>query len=92
MCGSILRFNGQVSVFWAGYHRPGHGGRSDQAADRIGTPLLGRVLLFDALTMTWRELTLAPDPDAAEVTAIGEPTAEVGCQTAPPPASVTGRV
>ncbi|MCY1157007.1 MAG: moeB, partial [Citricoccus sp.] len=35
-----------------------------------GEPLLGRVLLHDALAMTWRQMRLSPDPDAAPVTAV----------------------
>lgn len=103
--GSILRFQGQVSVFWAGHgptYRdlypeappPGEvpscaeGGvigvlpatigsvMTTEAVKLItgtGQPLIGRVLLHDALAMTWRELRLTPDPDAAPVTAVQEP-------------------
>lgn len=120
--GSILRFNGQVSVFWAGHGptyrdlhpEPPPAGEVPSCAEGgvlgvlpgtigsvmateaiklltgIGKPLLGRVLLFDALTMTWRELGLAPDPEAVEVTTIGEPTAEASCQTVPSSASGAG--
>lgn len=120
--GSILRFNGQVSVFWTGHGptyrdlhpEPAPPGEVPSCAEGgvlgvlpgtigsvmateaiklltgIGQPLLGRVLLFDALTMSWRELTLAPDPEAGEVTSIGEPTAEASCQAPPPTASGTG--
>lgn len=120
--GSILRFNGQVSVFWAGHGptyrdlhpEPPPPGEVPSCAEGgvlgvlpgtigsvmateaiklltgIGQPLLGRVLLFDALTMSWRELALAPDPDAGEVTSIGEPAAEASCQALPSTASGTG--
>ncbi|WP_298044902.1 molybdopterin-synthase adenylyltransferase MoeB [uncultured Citricoccus sp.] len=103
--GSILRFQGQVSVFWAGHgptYRdlypeappPGEvpscaeGGvmgvlpaviGSVMTAEAIklitgtGQPLIGRILMHDALMMTWRELQLTPDPDAAPVTAVHEP-------------------
>lgn len=103
--GSILRFQGQVSVFWAGHgptYRdlypeappPGEvpscaeGGvmgvlpaviGSVMTAEAIklitgtGQPLIGRILMHDALMMTWRELHLTPDPDAAPVTAVREP-------------------
>ncbi|GAA3671186.1 adenylyltransferase/sulfurtransferase MoeZ [Arthrobacter ginkgonis] len=94
--GSILRFDGQVTVFWAGNgptYRDLHpepplpgtvpscaeGGvfgalcgqiGSAMAAEAIklltgiGEPLLGRVLVLDALAMRWREVRLRPDPEA----------------------------
>ncbi|MFF0990792.1 molybdopterin-synthase adenylyltransferase MoeB [Kocuria nitroreducens] len=107
--GSILRFEGQASVFWAG-HGPTYrdlypeappdgevpscaeGGVFGMLPATIGSvmvteavklitgtgePLLGRVLLHDALAMTWREMRLAPDPDAAPVTAVAQ--AAAGC-------------
>ena len=93
--GSILRFEGQASVFWAArgpcyrclYREPPppelvpsceEGGvlgvlpgivGSLQAVEAIklilgiGEPLVGRLLLVDALAMRMRELTLAKDPD-----------------------------
>ncbi|MCU1545375.1 MAG: moeB [Homoserinimonas sp.] len=102
--GSILRFEGQVSVFWAGHgptYRdlypeappPGEvpscaeGGVVGVLPALIGSvmtiealklitgtgdPLIGRVLMHDAMAMTWRELRLIPDPDAAPVTAVQE--------------------
>jgi adenylyltransferase/sulfurtransferase len=92
--GSIFRFEGQVSVFWAGrgpcyrclYPEPpppglvpscAEGGvlgvlpgivGSIQAAEAIkillgrGKSLVGRLLLFDALEMRFRELKLRRDP------------------------------
>ena len=92
--GSIFRFEGQASVFWAGkgpcyrclYPEPpppglvpscAEGGvlgilpgivGTIQATEAIklllgtGTPLLGRLLLFDALEMSFRELKLRRDP------------------------------
>ncbi len=92
--GSIFRFEGQASVFWAPkgpcyrclYPEPpppglvpscAEGGvlgilpgivGTIQAAEAIklilgnGTPLLGRLLLFDALEMRFRELKLRRDP------------------------------
>jgi adenylyltransferase/sulfurtransferase len=29
---------------------------------KIGTPLMGRLLLLDGLSMSWREIKLRPDP------------------------------
>lgn len=43
-----------------------------------GRPLLGRVLVHDALEQTWRELRLRPDPTRPVVTSL-EPTADVAC-------------
>ena len=96
--GSILRFDGQVSVFWKG-HGPTYrdlypeappagtvpscaeGGvfgvlcaqiGSVMAAEAIklvtgiGKPLLGRLLVLDALGMNWREIRLGPDPDTVQ--------------------------
>ncbi len=93
--GSIYRFDGQASVFWAArgpcyrclYRDPpppelvpscAEGGvlgvlpgivGSVQALEAIklilgaGEPLIGRLLLFEALGMRFRELTLEKDPD-----------------------------
>ncbi len=98
--GSILRFDGQVSVFWAGRgptYRDLHpeappagsvpscaeGGvlgvlcaqigsvmvnEAIKLVTGIGQSLLGRVLIFDALAMTWREIRVRPDPTAQPVT------------------------
>lgn len=95
--GSIFRFEGQASVFWAGrgpcyrclYEEPpppglvpscAEGGvlgvlpgivGSIQATEAIklllgeGEALLGRLLLFDALHMRFRELRLRRNPDCA---------------------------
>ncbi|MDE2314055.1 MAG: molybdopterin-synthase adenylyltransferase MoeB [Elusimicrobia bacterium] len=92
--GSIFRFDGQVSVFWAErgpcyrcvYSEPpppglvpscAEGGvlgvlpgvvGALQAAETIklivgiGEPLIGRLVLFDALKMSWRKLALRKDP------------------------------
>ena len=111
--GSILRFEGRVSVFWAGHgptYRDLHPdppapGEVPSCADGgvlgmlpatigavmvteavklitgTGDPLLGRVLLHDALAMTWREIGLAVDPDAPPVTAIETP--ETACAIEP---------
>jgi len=92
--GSIFRFEGQVSVFWAAkgpcyrclYAEPPPPGLVPSCAEGgvlgilpgivgcmqanevaklilgIGEPLLGRLLLFDALGMRFRELRLRKDP------------------------------
>ena len=100
--GSILRFDGQVSVFW-NRHGPtyrdlypeappagsvpscGEGGvfgmlcgtiGSTMVAEAVklitgvGRTLLGRVVLFNALEMTWREISIARDPAAEAITAL----------------------
>ena len=93
--GSIYRFEGQVSLFWAGrgpcyrclFPEPPEPGSVPncaeggvlgilpgvigalQATEAIklvldrGTTLLGRLLLFDALELRFRELALVRDPD-----------------------------
>ena len=98
--GSILRFDGQVSVFWGAYGptyrdlypeppEPGavpscaEGGVLGILCAQIGSvmvneaiklitgtgrPLLGRLLVFNALDMSWREVRLRPDPERAPVT------------------------
>lgn len=119
--GSILRFEGQVSVFWAG-HGPTYrdlypeappdgevpscaeGGVFGMLPATIGSvmvteavklitgtgePLLGRVLLHDALAMTWREMRLTADPDAAPVTAVAEPDAVCALPGTGPAESLT---
>lgn len=98
--GSILRFDGQVSVFWQD-HGPTYrdlypeappAGSVPSCAEGgvlgvlcaqigsvmvneaiklitgVGTTLLGRVLVFNALDMSWRELRVRPDPTAGRVT------------------------
>ncbi|MHA7209431.1 molybdopterin-synthase adenylyltransferase MoeB [Arthrobacter sp. MDT1-65] len=98
--GSILRFDGQVSVFWQD-HGPTYrdlypeapppgsvpscaeGGvlgvlcgqigsvmvnEAIKLITGVGTTLLGRVLVFDALEMTWREVRVRPDPAASPIT------------------------
>ena len=100
--GSILRFQGQVSVFWA-RHGPTYrdlypeapppgqvpscaeggvvgtlpatigsimGTEAIKLITGTGKPVIGRILMHDALQMTWRELRLSPDPDACPVTAV----------------------
>ena len=96
--GSIYRFDGQVSVFWAEHgpcYRclypepppPGHGARaapraacsaccarrsaSTQVTEAIkllagiGDPLIGRLQIYDALEMSWRQLKVRKDPNCA---------------------------
>lgn len=92
--GSIFRFEGQVSLFYAGkgpcyrclYPEPPPPGLVPSCAEggvlgvlpgiigtlqanetiklllRIGEPLIGRLILFDALKMEFRELRLRKDP------------------------------
>lgn len=38
----------------------------------IGEPLLGRVLLYDALTMTYRDISVRKDPAAQPITALAD--------------------
>ncbi len=98
--GSILRFDGQVSVFWQDrgptyrdlYPEAPPPGSVPSCAEGgvlgvlcaqigsvmvneaiklitgVGTTLLGRVLVFNALDMSWRELRVRPDPSAPRIT------------------------
>jgi len=112
--GSILRFDGQVSVFW-GAHGPTYrdlfpqapppgsvpscaeGGVLGVLCAQIGSvmaneaiklitgtgrTLLGRVLVFNALEMSWREVKVRRDPTAEPVTALGD--YQAFCGIAPP--------
>ncbi len=112
--GSILRFDGQVSVFW-GVHGPTYrdlfpqapppgsvpscaeGGVLGVLCAQIGSvmaneaiklitgtgrTLLGRVLVFNALEMSWREVKVRRDPSAEPVTALGD--YQAFCGIAPP--------
>ncbi|MGM0929503.1 MAG: molybdopterin-synthase adenylyltransferase MoeB [Actinomycetota bacterium] len=111
--GSILRFDGQVSVFWDAYgpnYRdlypeappPGsvpscaEGGvlgvlcaqigsvmvnEAIKLITGIGQTLLGRVLVFNALQMSWRELKVRKDPDAEPITRLVD--YEAFCGVAP---------
>ncbi|MDJ0350882.1 molybdopterin-synthase adenylyltransferase MoeB [Cryobacterium sp. PH29-G1] len=98
--GSILRFDGQVSVFW-NLHGPtyrdlypeappagsvpgcGEGGvfgmlcgtigatmvaEAVKLITGVGRTLLGRVVLFNALDASWREMAIARDPATDPVT------------------------
>jgi sulfur-carrier protein adenylyltransferase/sulfurtransferase len=108
--GSILRFDGQVSVFWAAPPTSGDGAGPEPVTYRdlhpsppppgsvpscaeggvlgvvcaaigsvmateavklicgIGDPLLGRLMIFDALAMSWRTIRIRPNPDTRPVT------------------------
>ena len=110
--GSILRFDGQVSVFWA-EHGPtyrdlfptppppgsvpscGEAGvlgavcamvGSVMAAEAVklvtgsGDPLVGRLVVLDALAMTWRTLPVAKDPLATPVTSLDRDAAPSPCR------------
>ncbi|WP_336923990.1 adenylyltransferase/sulfurtransferase MoeZ [Aquipuribacter sp. SD81] len=110
--GSIYRFEGQVSVFWADppagpdgqqregvqyrdlYPEPPPPGMVPSCAEGgvlgvlcasigsvmvneavklltgIGDPLLGRLLVFDALEMSWREVRVRKDPAGEPVTGL----------------------
>ncbi len=110
--GSIFRFDGQVSVFWAAppaaadgtevagvtyrdvHPEPPPAGSVPSCAEGgvlgvlcaaigsvmvteavklicgIGEPLLGRLMVFDALGMTWRTLRVRPDPRRTPVTGL----------------------
>ena len=97
--GSILRFDGQVSVFWDKfgpnyrdlYPEPPAPGTVPSCAEGgvfgmlcasigammvteavklitgIGQTLLGRLLIFDALSSRWREIRIAKDPAAEPI-------------------------
>src|SRR5215212_1534888 len=97
MWGSIYRFDGQASVFWAEhgpcyrclYPEPPPPGMVPSCAEGgvlgvlcasigaaqvteaiklltgIGEPLLGRLQIYDALEMNWRQLKLRKDPNCA---------------------------
>jgi molybdopterin/thiamine biosynthesis adenylyltransferase/rhodanese-related sulfurtransferase len=122
--GSILRFDGQVSVFWAA-PRPGPDGVAPEPVTYrdlhpspppagtvpscaeggvlgvvcaaigsvmateavklicgIGEPLLGRLMIFDALAMTWRTIRVRRAPDATAITALADDY-EAFCGLAP---------
>src|SRR6185295_13740759 len=98
--GSIYRFEGQVSVFWAQegpqyrdlYPEPPPPGMVPSCAEGgvlgvlcasigsimvteaiklitgIGDTLLGRLKIYDALDMEYREVKIRRDPNAAEIT------------------------
>jgi molybdopterin/thiamine biosynthesis adenylyltransferase/rhodanese-related sulfurtransferase len=69
--GSIYRFDGQASVFWAEhgpcyrclYPEPPPPGMVLLIG--IGDPLVGRLMIYDALEMTYREVKVRKDPECA---------------------------
>jgi sulfur-carrier protein adenylyltransferase/sulfurtransferase len=111
--GSILRFDGQVSVFWDRYgpnyrdlypEAPPAGSvpscaeggvlgvlcaqigsvmvnEAIKLITGIGTTLLGRVLVFNALQMSWRELRVRKDPLGEPITQLAD--YEAFCGVAP---------
>ena len=120
--GSILRFDGQVSVFW-GKHGPTYrdlypeppapgsvpscaeGGVLGVLCAQIGSvmvneaiklitgtgrPLLGRLLVFNALDMTWREVGLQRDPEREPVTELADYQAFCGLGASPQAEHVPG--
>src|SRR5688572_28212159 len=98
--GSIFRFEGQVSVFWAEhgpcyrclYPEPPPPGMVPSCAEGgvlgvlcasigsvmvteaiklitgIGDPLVGRLMIYDALEMTYRQVKVRRDPNAPPIT------------------------
>ncbi|MDQ1288020.1 MAG: sulfur-carrier protein adenylyltransferase/sulfurtransferase [Actinomycetota bacterium] len=100
--GSLFRFDGQVSVFWAGhgptyrdlFPAPPPPGSVPSCAEGgvlgvlcaaigsmmateavklvcgLGEPLLGRLVVFDALRTVWREIVFRPGPGRPPVTAL----------------------
>ncbi|WP_380169684.1 adenylyltransferase/sulfurtransferase MoeZ [Jannaschia sp. R86511] len=128
--GSIFRFEGQVSVFWAEppagpdgaqqegvqyrdlYPEPPPPGMVPSCAEGgvlgvlcasigsvmvneaiklitgIGDTLLGRLLVFDALEMSWREVRVRKDPQGAPVTELIDYEAFCGTVSADASAAV----
>jgi adenylyltransferase/sulfurtransferase len=81
--GSIYRFEGQVSVFWEdapdglglNYRDlypepppPGMGTEAIKLITGIGEPLLGRLMVYDALDMTYRTIKIRKDPSTPKIT------------------------
>ncbi|TDT33709.1 molybdopterin-synthase adenylyltransferase MoeB [Naumannella halotolerans] len=123
---SILRSDGQVSVFWAGhgpcyrcvFPTPPAAGEIPSCAEGgvlgvlpgvigtvqateamklitgMGEPLLGRLLIHDALTQQWQTLPVAADPDCpicGEDARIGEVRAITGTTDAAQEAGISVR-
>lgn len=53
----------------------------------VGEPLLGRIMLFDAMGMTWQTIRVRPAPDSAPVTQLAEDY-EAFCGVGPPASSI----
>ena len=113
--GSIFRFDGQVSVFWAKhgptyrdlFPEPPPPGAVPSCAEGgvlgvlcaaigsvmateavklvcgIGDPLVGRLMVFDALAMTWRTLNVRPNPALPPITGLVDYEAFCGLAPAP---------
>jgi adenylyltransferase/sulfurtransferase len=126
--GAVLRFDAQVSVFWAA-PPPGSGYPAVQYRDvfpeppapgtvpscaeagvlgvvcgavgsmmaaeavklitGLGDPLLGRMLVLDALGGRWRELPVRPDPRGVPVTGLTD--LDEVCEVGPPLPTITAR-
>jgi len=118
--GSIFRFDGQVSVFWAEhgptyrdlFAAPPPPGAVPSCAEGgvlgalcaaigsmmateaiklicgIGSPLIGRLLVFDALELSWREVSVRRNPELSPVTELVD--YEEFCGLPPSPAAVAG--
>jgi adenylyltransferase/sulfurtransferase len=120
--GSIFRFEGQVSVFWA-KHGPQYrdlypvppppgmvpscaeggvlgvlcasigsvmGTEAIKLITGIGQSLLGRLLVYDALEMRYRTVTVRPDPTATPVTELVDYDAFCGVSTPEAAAAAVG--
>ncbi|WGD36450.1 ThiF family adenylyltransferase [Lysinibacter sp. HNR] len=107
--GSILRYSGQASTFWAApndglpgvtyrdlFAQPPAPGTVPSCAEGgvlgvlcsmigtimatdtiklitgIGSTLLGRIVNYDAQLMSWREITIGPDPERTPVTQLDD--------------------
>ncbi len=120
--GSIFRFDGQVSVWWAGHgptYRDLHpappppgsvpacaeGGVLGVLCGAVGSvmatevvklvtgagePLVGRVLVYDALRMDWRTVRVRPNPAVAPITGLVDYEAFCGVPQADPAADGAG--
>jgi adenylyltransferase/sulfurtransferase len=126
--GSIFRFDGQVSVFWAGhgptyrdlFPTPPPPGSVPSCAEGgvfgvlcgtigavmateavklvcgIGEPLVGRLMIYDGLGSSWREIRVRPVPGAPPITRLvdyeafcGVPAVEGGAVSPGPDADGT---
>jgi adenylyltransferase/sulfurtransferase len=113
--GSVLGFDGQLSVFWARHgptYRDLHpqpppagsvpscaqagvfgalcgvigsamAGEAVKLVTGLGEPLVGRVLLHDALAGSWQTVRVRRAPDSPPITGLVD--YEAWCGTAPPP-------